>query len=720
MSSSRPASRPRRPRTPLWVVEGLDIARLRAVPLRAVVVALCLVGVVLAILVPDLVPPTALVGAAVALAALLLGLAVAVAVDAADLTVRGPRHVRAAGGELVAILPSGPDPEGAVPLAEAVLEAREEDGQRLLLGLAAAGRDARRCSAWTDALAVALARTGASVLRVDLANGRSERAGLVEVVREGRKLPSVVTFDPDLRLARIGAGHDHAGALEALPTLPTRLPRDLDVLLVALPTAASRQVVAATAALDHVLVVAERDSTSRVDLIAGLDALEAAGIAAQVMLLDDRTAARLAPAAAVEVDAALADAAAPDGPDGPDDVDGPGDADAVDDVTRAHDGDAADDVTRAHERDEADDVTRAHDADAADDVTRAHDADAADDVTRAHDGDAAAPAAPDGPDDVDGPDGPDVAEGPDEADDVTGSLDPPSPLETGIGAPDEAATTDAPVGASALGEVADEVDASVGAEMPAAAGGAVEDRPAGSGSTAAVPSSDDHTAEGDRDERTQGGPEVATQDGPEVATQGEHDGRDPEDDRSDAPVSAGGAGRSSSAPVPDRGGSADPRTGSSDRRATDPGTDTGVRLLPGAETAPHRPSPDLQQPSVAPRDLDVVLGAAAASAAAHADARDEPLPPIARRPDGTSAAERATDRPSPSSAPAETQRMSPVRGGASPTPEPVDDTEEIPSVDPGASHPSRLDPDEPERDDLRTTAQLAILLDDLQARRDRS
>jgi hypothetical protein len=301
----------RRPRTPLWVVEGLDITRLRRVPFWSVAGVAAAVGIVLAVVLPDLIPPTPLVGAAVGLAALLLGLAAAVAVDAADLTVRGPRHVRAAGGELVAVLPSHADADAARPLAEAVLEAREDGSQRLLLGLAAAGRDARRCAAWTDALADALARTGVSVLRVDLANGRSERPGLVEVVREGRKLPSVVTFDPELRLARIGAGRDHAGALEVLPTLPTRLPRDLDVLLVALPTAASRQVVAATRALDHVLVVAERDTTSRVDLIAGLDAMEAAGIAAQVALLDDRTAARLAAPVATAVAPSDAEPASP-------------------------------------------------------------------------------------------------------------------------------------------------------------------------------------------------------------------------------------------------------------------------------------------------------------------------------------------------------------------------------------------------------------------------
>src|SRR5690554_442884 len=80
-----------------------------------------------------------------------------------------------------------------------------------------------------------------------------------------------------------------------MPELPARLPRDLDVLLVALPTAASRPSIRAATSLDHVLVVAERDVTSRVDLIAGLDALEAVGLDAQVVLLDDVTTARLAP-----------------------------------------------------------------------------------------------------------------------------------------------------------------------------------------------------------------------------------------------------------------------------------------------------------------------------------------------------------------------------------------------------------------------------------------
>ncbi|MEX2505035.1 MAG: hypothetical protein WD378_09295, partial [Egicoccus sp.] len=284
----------------MWVLEGLDILQRRAGLLRAVVAAVCLAGLAAAWLAPGVVPPTWAVGAAVALAALLLGTAVAIAADTADLTLRGPRHVRAAGGELVAVLPPEVDPASADRLAESVLDAREPGG-KLILGLAAAGRDARHTAALTDALAVSIASRDASVLRLDLASGRSEDPGLFEVLRHGHRLADVVEFDQDgLELARLGAGRDLGGAMDALAELPGRLPRDLDVLLVALPTAASRPSIRAATSLDHVLVVAERDLTSRVDLIAGLDALEAVGLDAQVVLLDDVTAARSTPAAPVD------------------------------------------------------------------------------------------------------------------------------------------------------------------------------------------------------------------------------------------------------------------------------------------------------------------------------------------------------------------------------------------------------------------------------------
>lgn len=283
----------RRSHPPLWLVEGLDVVELRRSVLLTVTLGVLVVGGILAVVFPGLVPPVPVVGAAVGLAALLLGLAAAIGLDATDLRLRGPRHVGAAGGELVAVLPTAAEREGAATLANAVLEAREP-GSPLLLGLAASGRDVRPTTAWTDALAVALEAEGVSVLCIDLASGRSPAPGLLEVVRDGVKLASAVRFAPDARLARLGAGEDLQAALGALSSLPGRLPRDLDVLLVALPMAASRQVVTAVRSLDHVLIVAQRDRTSRVELIAGLDALEAAGTRAQVALLDDRTASRLA------------------------------------------------------------------------------------------------------------------------------------------------------------------------------------------------------------------------------------------------------------------------------------------------------------------------------------------------------------------------------------------------------------------------------------------
>ena len=293
------ADRPSHP--PLWLVEGLDIVSRKWVLLAVVTAVVIVVGAIVALVLPDVVPPAPAVGAAVGLAGLLLGLAAAVATDATDLVVRGPRHVAAAGGELVAVLPRDPSVAAAGPLAAAVLEVREP-GVPLLLAFATASRDARRSSAWTDAIARSLVSEGVGVLRVDLASGRSEHPGLVEVVRDGTRLADAVTFEPGVKLAQLSAGRDHADALAALTELPGRLPRDLDIMLVSLPTAASRSVVAAATALDHVLIIVERDRTSRVDLIASLDALEAAGTHAQVVLLDTSTAMRLAPP--VEVDPA--------------------------------------------------------------------------------------------------------------------------------------------------------------------------------------------------------------------------------------------------------------------------------------------------------------------------------------------------------------------------------------------------------------------------------
>lgn len=294
-SPTSPRTSTRRWRPPLWLIEALEVVERRRRLLIVTVVSVLAAGVVVTLLFPGFLAPSLVTGAGVGLAAVLLGLAAVIAADATDLMVRGPRHVRASGGELVAVLPSRPSPSSAAPLAAAVLEAREGDDRPLLVGLAASGRDATNVAVWTDELAVALATTGGvSVLRIDLVSGPTDGPGLVEVVRDGRSLAEVAEIRSGTKLARLGAGSEVSAALASLPSLTSALPRDLDVLLVALPAAASRKVVAAAGPLDHVLMVAECGRTSRVELIAGLDAIESGGTAAQVILIDDITAAWLA------------------------------------------------------------------------------------------------------------------------------------------------------------------------------------------------------------------------------------------------------------------------------------------------------------------------------------------------------------------------------------------------------------------------------------------
>lgn len=314
---------------PAWLVEALDVVERRGGLLRAAVGGLVGLGLILTVLAPGILPRRPLVGAAVAVAAILIGLAITIAVDAGDATIRGPRHVRSAGGELVGVLPTTVSAAGAHDLAASVLDARA--GRRVVLGLTGTGRGVD-VAAWSDALGVAIAEQGASVLIVDVASGATPHEGLLEVVRDGASLGHTVTFERDIKLARLGAGRDLDEAMRAAAALPERLPKDLEVLLVALPPLADRDVLAAAGALNAVLLLARSDTTPRVRLQAGIEALEGAGTVAQVVLIDDRTARTPRPEApASPADGAdpADEAAAVDGTtDAPVDEDAPIDEDA--------------------------------------------------------------------------------------------------------------------------------------------------------------------------------------------------------------------------------------------------------------------------------------------------------------------------------------------------------------------------------------------------------
>ena len=284
---------------PLWSVELVDVLGRRG--RMAVVVASALTGLALAVtaIAPAVVPPRALIGGLVAITALAVGMSLALALDALDVRIRGPRHVRSSGGELVALLPEIATASDARDLAHAV-RAVQVPGTTLHLGLAPVGEDLTSCTAWARALAESLADGGASVLLVDIAAGPTDRPGIAEVVRERMPLGDVVTYDDARSLAVVGPGSDRIQALQALVTLPTVLPSDVDVLLVALPQIVTRSAVNASRVLDQVLFVAEANLSQRVELMASLDALRVAGCSPQVVLVDAGTYRALRPDTAGE------------------------------------------------------------------------------------------------------------------------------------------------------------------------------------------------------------------------------------------------------------------------------------------------------------------------------------------------------------------------------------------------------------------------------------
>jgi hypothetical protein len=150
-------------------------------------------------------------------------------------------------------------------------------GRTLHLGLAPVGEDLTSSIAWTRALAEALADGGASVLLVDIATGRPTDPGIARgrarprAARDGRHLRR--GSQPRRRRSRLRPAAGAPGAHHA----PDRAPDDVDVLLVALPQIVTRSAVNASRVLDQVLFVAEANLTSRVELMASLDALRVAG-----------------------------------------------------------------------------------------------------------------------------------------------------------------------------------------------------------------------------------------------------------------------------------------------------------------------------------------------------------------------------------------------------------------------------------------------------------
>jgi len=265
---------------PTWLEELLELLEIRRRLAIAVAGAVVVTGLLVAFLAPGVLPATPGVGAAVGVAACLLALAAVIGLDAGDLSVQGARHVRAAGADVAVVLRGRAEGGGV----NAVVQRLDALGaHRVALVPAAAGaRDATVAIA--DGLGQAWARAERRVLVVDASRPDASQAGIVDVARGEAPLGEAVTFDPRLMLARLGAGADLETALVELPGLAPRLPADIERTVVALPPLTDPAARAGATAVECVLVLAVVGSTSRVDLLATLEALDLVAVHAQVLL----------------------------------------------------------------------------------------------------------------------------------------------------------------------------------------------------------------------------------------------------------------------------------------------------------------------------------------------------------------------------------------------------------------------------------------------------
>lgn len=266
-----------------WVDGLVDILRARRRTWLAAAVTVVLLGALIALLWPSLLAPGPVVGAVVGLVAVLLATALVIALDSADLVVRGPRHVTAAGGEIAATISRSPaDVEALMRL----VDQHNVDGGGVRMALTPASRTAGVPGARANMIAEELARRDLRVLCTDLTRGRTPAVGLSDVLSGGRKLADAVRFDDQLYLAHLAIGSEPDVALAGFADWASSLPSDLDVLVAALPPLAEPGVLPAVQGVELVLVLVEVDRTERVDLIASLDAIDAAGVPARLVLVD--------------------------------------------------------------------------------------------------------------------------------------------------------------------------------------------------------------------------------------------------------------------------------------------------------------------------------------------------------------------------------------------------------------------------------------------------
>ena len=243
------------------VQELAELLLLRRRPAIVAVVGVLLLGVLLAVLAPGLVPASALTGVVVGLLALVAAFAAMLAVDAADPIVRGPRHVRVTGRTVVGRVDATPTPAQVAPVVDGIVAALSAT-RRLRMTVVGVEQDTSEVA---RLVAEGVAGAGRTVLLVDLATG-SDSPGVTDVAAGTHRLGDVVRLEPGLQLAVTGSG-TASGVPAAAARLAATPPSDLDLLLTVLPRD-ERPGSGLLAGTDRVLAlvplgVLERDEVSR-------------------------------------------------------------------------------------------------------------------------------------------------------------------------------------------------------------------------------------------------------------------------------------------------------------------------------------------------------------------------------------------------------------------------------------------------------------------------
>lgn len=257
------------------IAELLHLQRPAAAVAAAAVVLFALLVTLVA---PGVLPANVVTGLVVGVLAVLAAVAAAVVLDGRDPILRGPRHLRRDGHTVLARM-AGPDPVQHGGSVLAAIERRLEGREHFAVVLTGTGADPSELAV---TLGRAAAAAGHTALVIDL---RAPGAPGVADVGEGTvRLGEAARLADDRPYAWIGAGVDRGAAARAAAGVARRPPRDLKLLLVVAPDAATH-VPEVLQACDRTVLLVAADTQKRAMVTARLDAVERAGGRAEAVVV---------------------------------------------------------------------------------------------------------------------------------------------------------------------------------------------------------------------------------------------------------------------------------------------------------------------------------------------------------------------------------------------------------------------------------------------------